>query len=113
MVWYWANGTILPSGIDVYNDAQCAALVAFVHSDSMLNLCVSDQNGVSFPATSVRLLQEGDEIPPRGTHYCSWMPYQVGQANKERTTDEEAAKLKALARDLVSNEQATQAAERG
>jgi hypothetical protein len=57
-----------------------AALVAWVHSDMCVNLAVSDENGNMRSETSVRLIQENDEVPQ--SDYCGWMPYQVGQAKK-------------------------------
>lgn len=57
-----------------------AAHVAFVHSDSMVNLMVIDENGNPRAETSVYLRQEGTETPQG--NYCEWMPYQKGQAAK-------------------------------
>ena len=59
----------------------CAAIVAYVHSDRMLNLGVFDANGVVHSRTSVPLIQEGEAVPDVG-NYCEWMPYQKGQAAK-------------------------------
>lgn len=59
----------------------CAAIVAAVHSDEMVNLAVFDSNGVSHSKTSVPLIQDGDPVPEDG-YYCEWMPYQKGQAAK-------------------------------
>jgi hypothetical protein len=74
VVWYHA-----PSSTP---DAQPqAAIIAFVHSDCLVNLHVIDANGVASGATSVVLVQEGDTAPAAG-FYCEWMPYQKGQAAK-------------------------------
>jgi hypothetical protein len=59
----------------------CAAIVAFVHSDSMVNLAVFDANGVCHSKTSVRLVQDGETGYESG-YWCEWMPYQKGQAAK-------------------------------
>lgn len=56
-----------------------AGHVAFVHSDTMVNLMVIDENGHPRSETSVLLVQDGQ--PPSGD-YCTWMPYQKGQAAK-------------------------------
>lgn len=57
----------------------CAALIAFVHSDTMLNLAVFDANGTPHSRTSVPLIQEG-EVPPEGGNWAEWMPYQKAVA---------------------------------
>lgn len=66
-----------------------AALVAYVHSDNMVNLSVFDAEGRPHPQTSVRLLQD-DEEAPNGP-YCEWMPYQKGQAAKTEALETAAA----------------------
>ena len=57
-----------------------AAHVAYVHSDSMVNLMAIDENGNPRSETSVYLRQDNSEYPP--SNYCEWMPYQQGQAAK-------------------------------
>lgn len=71
VVWFW------PAGAKV--EQPFAATIAYVHSDSMVNLSVIDANGNQFAATSITLVQEngGTTLP-----YCCWMPYQQGQAAK-------------------------------
>lgn len=55
--------------------AVCAGTIAFVHSDSCVNLGVLDPLGVSHPRTNVPLIQDGEPAPEQG-YYCEWMPYQ-------------------------------------
>lgn len=57
-----------------------AATVAYVHSDTMINLSVVDHNGIQFARTSVYLYQGEGERPENS--YAEWMPYQLGQAAK-------------------------------
>ena len=57
-----------------------AGHVAKVHGNYCVNLMVINEDGVPSSRTSVRLIQEGDEVPE--TDYCCWMPYQMGQAKK-------------------------------
>jgi len=62
------------------NGQPFAAIVTYVHSDSLVNLAVFDANGGCIPKTSVFLHQPEDDTPQN--YYCEWMPYQVGQAAK-------------------------------
>lgn len=67
----------------------CAAIVAYVHSDALVNLAVFDANGNTHSKTSVPLVQDGDEAP--AGYWCEWMPYQKGQAAKTETLELAAA----------------------
>ena len=58
-----------------------AAIVSHNFNDALVNLAVFDSNGTSHSRTSVPLVQEGETKPEDG-YFCSWMPYQVGQAAK-------------------------------
>lgn len=66
-----------------FNDPSqpLSAMVAYVHSDTMVNLTAWDQNGLQFGVCSVQLIQEGD-LTPLGSFYAAWMPFQKGQAAK-------------------------------
>ena len=70
-----------------------AAMIAFVHSDSLVNLGVLDPNGRSYNETSVSLIQDGDAAPESG-RFATWMPFQIGQAKQaeEKTAATEPAK---------------------
>jgi hypothetical protein len=71
VVWFHPSGST--------SDQQpLAALIAYVHSETMVNLATFDVNGVASGATSVFLYQ-GDTDRPQ-SYYCEWMPYQQGQA---------------------------------
>ena len=59
-----------------------AAVIAYVHSDTMVNLTVWDQNGLQFGVCSVPLVQVEGLTIPCGSFYAQWMPYQKGQAAK-------------------------------
>jgi hypothetical protein len=93
IVWYY------PSDEDVggvgaitgfTKDKEHAAIVCYVHSDKLVNLCVIDANGHTKPMTSVDLIQEGDSVPGSG-RFATWMPYQIGQAKKDETTKADPA----------------------
>lgn len=64
------------------NEQPEAATVAYVHSDTMVNLSVVNHDGVQYPRTSVFLFQGEGERPE--TPYAEWMPYQKAQAAKEQ-----------------------------
>jgi hypothetical protein len=68
-----------------------AALVTYVWNERMVNLAVFDANGRHVDGTtSVRLVQPQDERPQSG-YYCTWMPYQVGQAQKTEQLEQQLA----------------------
>lgn len=85
VVWYWPSQHELDAkSIAVVDQSQpLAATVAYVHSDRLVNLSVVDQAGAQFRRTSVKLLQEDDATPHTSEGpYATWMPYQIGQAEK-------------------------------
>lgn len=60
-----------------------AAIVAHVHSDIMLTLSVCGSDGVIRAESSVPLVQDDStERELGGRSYCTWMPFQKGQASK-------------------------------
>lgn len=79
VIWYFKAGSSSES-------RPLAGLIAYVHSDTMINAGVFDENGVPFSVTSLPLLQEGDKIPEVGP-WAGWMPYQVGQAKKAESAE--------------------------
>jgi hypothetical protein len=62
-------------------EQPCAATIAYVHSDSKVNIGYLDSNGMHNPATGVRLVQEGEELPTNA--FACWMPYQIEQAKAQ------------------------------
>lgn len=71
VVWYYPNEDM---------KQPHTALVAHVWSDRCVNLACFNAMGTPYNAESVVLVQEGDDEPSDG--YCTWMPYQINQANK-------------------------------
>jgi hypothetical protein len=69
VVWYYEA-----------NIGPAAAIICKVHSDRLVNLMVIAENGTTFPAENVTLIQDDDWTRPN--EYCEWMPYQKGQAAK-------------------------------
>lgn len=80
VVWYHPHASEVALAV---NDASqpCAAIVAYVWHDRMVNLTVCDHNGQAQSRTSVCLVQDGD-VPIPGLSWCEWMPFQKGQAAK-------------------------------
>ena len=74
VVWYRANGSPKP-------DQPYAAIVTYVHSETLVNLAIFPPEG-SFTSESSVPLYQGEGAPPERGSYCEWMPYQVGQAAK-------------------------------
>jgi hypothetical protein len=73
IVDYWPDGF-------VEGEQPRAAQIAYVWSDTCINIGFLYVDGVHGNATSVPLWQ-GEDERPKGAH-CSWMPYQIGQAKK-------------------------------
>ena len=68
-----------------------AALIAWVWSDSCVNLAVFDADGVASNKTSVLLWDSGSDVNRPSQDYCEWMPYQQGQAAKAEAAEKQAA----------------------
>lgn len=79
-----------PSGSNPASQPN-AALIAYVHSDTMVNLAAFDANGVPSSHTSVPLYQGGPEEERPASYYAEWMPYQQGQAAKTEALEKELA----------------------
>jgi hypothetical protein len=76
-VWYYPPGRLL-------HDQPLAAVIVHIFNDRMVNLAIFLRNGNAMvdPPTSIPLLQDGDENPPTGMGYCTWMPYQIAKASE-------------------------------
>ena len=71
-----------PSTADAYCldgaavDEPLAAIVCYVHSEREVNLHVFGAEGTGYKATSVTMVQPGDERPECGIKgFCEWMPF--------------------------------------
>lgn len=85
-VWYipsiYDRGGMLdkPSTImHASSDKPCEARIAYVHSERLVNLSVTDHNGNVHQRTSVTLYQPGDDIPV-DSGFAVWKEDQVKQA---------------------------------
>lgn len=61
-------------------DKVMGAMIAAVNDDGTVNLMVSTTFGTPMSAMMVQLVQAGERTPQG--RYCTWMPYQIGQAAK-------------------------------
>lgn len=87
VVWFRPDLQAAEAGFARPFDGQpLAAIVAYVHSDRTVNLCVYDVNGVPHPRARVPLRQSEDPVPGSGS-YCEWMPYQMGQAARAEAAE--------------------------
>ncbi len=91
VVWFTPSRRSAQAGF-VTGDQPLAAIIAYVHSDKMVNLAVFDSNGNSHSVCSVNLVQDQEPKDPDG-FYAEWMPYQKGQAAK---TEQIEAQLAAI-----------------
>lgn len=93
-VWFRPNGVNvignkILSAIDAADtlDALQAmdATIVCVIDNQTVNLLVVDHAGESHAARGIRLVQPlaGDLIPPEGSCYCEWMPFQIGQSRAQ------------------------------
>lgn len=87
VVWYMPGQS--ESGFTRPSDGHpCAAIVARVWNERLVNLCVFDANGAAHSRTSVKLLQDADQIDFEGQPHAMWMPYQVGQAARAAVAED-------------------------
>lgn len=93
-IWYWPGSTDMNSVARMHviepNAAQPApqpleAGIIFVHSDTCVNLQVTDHMGGIWFREKVRILQEGDDHNENDSlGVAQWMHYQAGQAAREK-----------------------------
>lgn len=68
------------------------AMVAQVNDDDTINLCVASSRGDSVAVQNVQLIQDDEPKPEFGSvNFARWMPYQVGQAKKERDAEQRSS----------------------
>lgn len=73
-VWFF-------TGQNSSDNREQDATIIDVHGDRCVSLYVVNRGGTAGAARSVVLVQEGYTVPKVGS-YCTWMPYQSGQAKK-------------------------------
>lgn len=76
------------------------ATIVYVHSPSIVNLRVTKHSGDTIIRTSVPLRNPagaGVDLHGSGNPYCTWMPYQMGQAAKTEAAEAKLAEAPAPA----------------
>ena len=85
-VWFWCGEL---DG-NIRDPAQAFdASVAYAHGDGAVTVSIIDHAGKqTTPAYNMRLrdYEHGDRHGLGRGSFCTWMPYQMGQANKPATT---------------------------
>lgn len=82
VVWYVPD----PTDEFLKSDQVCAAIIAYVHAPDLVNLMVIGPGGDTYCRERVDLLQDGASCA-----YCTWMPYQKGQAAKTEELEKQVA----------------------
>lgn len=81
VVWFYPPVAGVPDFNIIHSNPPqpCEARIAYVWSDSMINICATDHHGFQRAFTSVRLIQPEEPKPEEG-FFCGWMPYQTSVA---------------------------------
>lgn len=84
VMWFWPD-------VEDRGDQPLIALVAYVHTDDLVNLAVFDENGDCLPGERrVPIVTEGSSHVADDGKYCEWMPYQLGQAARTEAAEKKA-----------------------
>lgn len=95
VVWFYPHANSGEAGFEPTSAGEpLAAVIARVWSDGMVNLTVFDASGKPHSRTSVELLQEPGPARAASGGFCTWMPFQKGQAKaQEKQADAAAASV--------------------
>lgn len=85
-VWYRPSksDTTGQNAMMVNGSEPLDATIIAVWNDRLVNVLVTDIMGKTYPKTSIKLLQYGDDVPKdlegnNAGFYVEWMPYQLGK----------------------------------
>jgi hypothetical protein len=87
IVWFWPDKNDCPGQWP--GEQPLAAIITHVVHNRRVHLNVFEATGGSCAKVGVLLKQPSD--PDVYGEHCSWMPYQVGQAQKHESADLSAA----------------------
>lgn len=90
VVWFNPH----PAELFAFSDQPLAALVTYVHSDTMVNVVVFDSNGGVHAKTSIRL-QQDEPLDAKGGNFVAWMPYQKAVATGKQAANVHAGDIAA------------------
>lgn len=92
VVWFYPYANSGEAGFDPTSDGEpLAAIIARVWSDRMVNLTVFDASGKPHSRTSVELVQDAGPGRAASGGFCTWMPFQKGQAKAQEKQAESIA----------------------
>lgn len=102
-IWFWPNQQIVSLlGMAYYDFKQpLDAGIAFVHSDTQVNLSVADQHGQMFGVTAVPIRESGP-VEGQERFFAQWMPYQVNAAAKDAAPTASDSTDSATEREIVA-----------
>ena len=90
----WFVPAALPgTSIEIKDSPPIAALVTQVHIQPkgfLVDLCVFFPGRAPVAVTSTPLVQPGGKVPPDGSAFCEWMPYQVKKEHGSESGEVEA-----------------------
>jgi hypothetical protein len=83
-----------------------AAIIAYVHSDALVNLAVFNENGEAGNATSVKLIGPDEPkpeftSPPAFCPYAEWMPIETGEFKLGEIEPQEDGLTRALGPEVL------------
>jgi hypothetical protein len=83
-VWLWVSTSQLRPDSVLDSKQAFDASVAFVHEDGRITVTFADHHGRTGTVTNAPIYdpKDTDQHTGGGDSYCTWMPYQVGQAKK-------------------------------
>lgn len=85
-VWLWVSTNMVQPECVVLDSKQAFdASIAFVHPDGRINVTFADHAGRPGACAVVAIYdpKDSDQHTGGGEPYCTWMPYQVGQAKAQ------------------------------
>src|SRR5579864_7839915 len=82
-----------------------AAMVTWVHTDTLINVCAHLPDGTPLPMTNVFLVQDSADSDVNVVKpYATWMPYQKGQAAKTEELEKRRPSVQEIEAILRSEE---------